>query len=110
MSTNTTENSAAEMKEYLVSKIRKIVGDEKFKLDAYFLCGAPASPPNSDLKVAAEKYLEMIDNGQQDDAVTKQLIDEMEAVLATEPKVQVVGDLVDNRKAIQEVFEKREFL
>lgn len=110
MSTKTTENSAEQMKEYLISKIRKIVVDEKFKLDAYFLCGAPVSPPNSDLQKAGEKYLEMIDSGKLDEEVTKKLIAEMEAVLTTEPKVQVVGDLVDNRNAIREVFDKREFL
>ena len=46
------------MKDQLIYKIEKIVKNEKFKLDAFFLCGAPSGLPDDSLKKACEKYLE----------------------------------------------------
>ena len=49
-------------KEQLIKKINDIVANEKFKLDAYFLCGFPTDKPNDELKAACEKYLETLED------------------------------------------------
>ena len=96
------------MKEQLVAKLRQIVIDEKFKLDAYFLCGVASSLPNQDLQKAAEKYLAAIDNGEEPaEEVKTKLIDEMKAVIESTPKLAVRGDLVNNKPDIEWVYENR---
>ena len=37
-------------REYVLSKIKQIVADEKFKVDAFFFCGFPGGTPNEILK------------------------------------------------------------
>lgn len=50
-------------REYVLSKIKQIVADEKFKVDAFFFCGFPGETPNEILKQACENYLEMVELG-----------------------------------------------
>lgn len=100
----------ASMKEQLISKVERIIENEKFRLDAYFLCGAAAQPPNANLQKACEAYLEAEKNGQPDEAVTAAMVAELEAVLSTAPKIKVRGDMTDNRKTLQEVLDNREYL
>ncbi len=99
-----------QMQEKLLGKIRQIVVDEKFKLDAFYLCGAASSLPNQKLQKACEKYLEMVDQKQKDAAVINGLITELENAVGAKAKVTVVGDLVNNKADIQEVFDYREHL
>ena len=94
------------MKEQLIYKIEKIVKNEKFKLDAFFLCGAPSGLPDDSLKKACEKYLDAVKNDTKDEAV----VAELERHLGTEPKIKVVGDITDNRSELQEVYDNREYL
>lgn len=98
------------IQEKLVAKIRQIVVDEKFKLDAFYLCGAASSLPNQKLQKACENYLTMIDQGQKDKDVIARLIAELENAVSTKSKVTVVGDLVNNKADIKEVFDHREHL
>lgn len=98
------------MKEELIYKIEKIVKNEKFKLDAFFLCGAPSGLPDDSLKKACEKYLETVKNGEKDEAVTAALIAELERHLGTEPAIKVVGDITDNRDELREVYNNRQYL
>lgn len=98
------------MKEKLIYKIEKIVKNEKFKLDAFFLCGAPSGLPDDSLKKACEKYLETVKSGNRDEEVTSALIAELERHLSTEPAIKVVGDITDNRSELQEVYDNREYL
>lgn len=104
------ENGKGSMQDYLVSKVESIIENEKFRLDAYFLCGAAATPPNDNVRKACEKYLESVRSGKPDQAVTDAMVAELENVLNTEPKIKVRGDMTDNRNTLQEVLDHREFL
>lgn len=96
------------MKEQLVAKLRQIVIDEKFKLDAYFLCGVASSLPNQDLQKAAEKYLAAIDNGEEPaEEIKTKLVDELKKAMDSKPKLVVKGDLVNNKPDIEWVYENR---
>ena len=46
----------------IIEKIRAIASNEKFKHDAYFLCGFATDKSNSDLLDACESYLEAVDD------------------------------------------------
>lgn len=96
------------MKEQLIAKLKQIVIDEKFKLDAYFLCGAPSSLPNQDMQKAVEKYLQAVENGEEPtEDVKNKMFDEMKKVIESKPKIKVVGDLVNNKPDIEYVYENR---
>ena len=58
-------------KEQLIKKINDIVANEKFKLDAYFLCGFPTDKPNDELKAACEKYLETLEDKESNKAAAE---------------------------------------
>lgn len=96
------------MKEQLISKIREIDSNEKFKMDAYFFCGFPSGTPNVKLQKACEKYLETVDNAQPDPAVTATLIAELEA--AAVMKSAAADNLVNNTDEIKEVLAHKELL
>ncbi len=104
------ENGKESKKEYLISKIESIIENEKFRLDAYFLCGAAATPPNDKMRKVCEKYLEAVRSGQPDEAATAAMLAEIEHVLSTEPAIKVRGDMTDNRNTLQEVWDNREYL
>lgn len=98
------------MREKMIAKIRQIIVDEKFKLDAYFLCGVASGLPNKELQTACEKYIEAIDHGHAVDVVREKMIEEMEKHLSKEPALHVRGDLTNNRNDIQEVYDNRHHL
>lgn len=98
------------MKEKMIEKVRQIIVDEKFKLDAYFLCGVASGLPNQDLQKACEKYIAAVDAGQPTDEAKEKMVAEMEKTLATQPTLKVRGDLTNNRNDIQEVYDNREYL
>ena len=68
-------------KEQLIKKINDIVANEKFKLDAYFLCGFPTDKPNDELKAACEKYLETLEDKESNKAAAEAMIAEFEKEL-----------------------------
>ena len=105
-----THSKEYNMKEELIYKIEKIVKNEKFKLDAFFLCGAPSGLPDDSLKKACERYLEAVKNDTKDDSVTEALIAELKRHLDTEPAIKVVGDITDNRDELRELYENRAYL
>ena len=96
------------MREQLISKIREIVSNEKFKMDAYFFCGFPSGTPNEKLLKACEKYLGTVDHGQPDDEVTAGMIAELEA--AAVAKSAAADNLVNNQDDIKEVLAHKELL
>ena len=96
------------MKEQLIAKLKQIVIDEKFKLDAYFLCGVASSLPNQDLQKAAEKYLAEVEGGADaEESTIAKLVDEMKKVIESTPKIHVRGDLVNNKPDIEWCYENR---
>ena len=98
------------MKEKLMEKLRQIVKDEKFKLDAYFLCGATASPPNQPLQKACEAYLAAEEKGAVTDDVRGELLAQLEAAVNAKPAMALRGDMSDNAADIRQVYENREYL
>jgi len=94
----------------MIEKIRQIVANEKFKLDAFFLCGAASGLPDQGLQKACEVYLEMTDKNEDDEDIKNALIDQLEAALSKEPEIKVKGDITNNRAALQEVYDNREYL
>ena len=65
------------MKEQLISKIKTIAESEKFKQDAFFLCGAATGHPNQELLDACEAYLKTAESGEKNDDVVDRLIAEL---------------------------------
>ena len=101
-------SEAKAAREQINAKIREIYENEKFKLDAYFLCGAPSGTPSEKLIRACETYL----NGgtQPSREVTEALITELETVLTANLKSTVADNLVNNTDDIRQVLENKALL
>ena len=97
-------------KEQLISKIRQIVKEEKFRLDAYFFCGFPAGKPNSRLLKACEDYLEAVEKGRQEEEVTIKLVAALEAAVTEKEKMSNIDNLMDNISEIQTILAHKEYL
>lgn len=95
-------------KDQVIAKIREIVSNEKFKLDAYYFCGFPSGTPNEKLLKACEKYLAAVDGNQPDPQAAADMIAQLESALAQKSKA--ADNLVNNDADIQEVLEHRELL
>lgn len=108
MNTDTAVNAEVQEKDWLISKVREIVANEKFKMDAYFFCGFPSGTPNEKLLKAGEQYLAAVDGAQSDPAATAKLIAELEAAAAAKP--DAADNLVNNLSEIREVLDGRELL
>jgi len=99
----------AEMnQEQVIEKIKEIVANEKFKLDAYFFCGFPSGTPNQKLQKACEQYLETVESGQRDPEVIQQLVAQLEAAVATKSKA--ADNLVNNDEDLQAVLDHKDLL
>lgn len=98
----------AQERDYVISKVREIVSNEKFKLDAYFFCGCPSGTPNQKLLDACTAYLETVENAQPDEAVTARMVAELESALANKSKA--ADNLVNNDADLQAVLDRRELL
>lgn len=99
------EKNQAEMTAYVTEKIKGIVKDEQFKLDAFFFCGCPGGTPNAPLKKACEAYLE-----ERNDETREHLILELEKAVANQSQVENIGTLMNNRKDIAEVLSYKQYL
>ena len=98
-----------EERNQVISKIREIVSNEKFKLDAYYFCGFPSGTPNEKLLKACERYLETLDRSEEPDrGVTDEMLAELENTLARKSKA--ADNLVNNDADIQAVLDHRELL
>ena len=99
------------MKKQLIAMLKQIVIDEKFKLDAYFLCGVASSLPNETMQKAIEKYLAVVENGgEASEEIKNHMFDEMKKAIENVPKLKVRGDLVNNKSDIEYVYNNREAL
>lgn len=95
-------------RDFVISKVRSIVSNEKFKLDAYFFCGCPSGTPNQALLTACEQYLEAVDNGRPDREAAETLIAQLEHALANKSKA--ADNLVNNDADLQAVLDHRALL
>ena len=96
----------------IIEKIRAIASNEKFKHDAYFLCGFATDKPNSDLLDACESYLEAVDDVKMEmvqDALNR-LLSIMEKHLATCAEIKVKGNILENADDIKSVLDNRNLL
>lgn len=101
--------SETEKKQFVISKIKQIVKDEKFKIDAFYFCGFPGGTPNEKLKNICEKYLEALDNNTIDTEITQNLISELQNVVDKLPP-EKAGTLVDNIQDIKDVLDNKQYL
>ena len=67
------------MKEQLLNKIQTVADNERFKQDAFFLCGASTGTPNDGLLAACVKYISAVNDGTVDKEIAGTLIAELEA-------------------------------
>ena len=94
----------------LIKKINDIVANEKFKLDAYFLCGFPTDKPNDELKAACEKYLETLEDKEANKAAAEAMISEFEKELASVPVTDENKAILGIKKTVKEILDNRELL
>lgn len=72
------DTGAAEVSNDLVAMVKALGDGEKFKQDAFFFCGFPSEAPNESLMWACQKYVDMKNDGNDDEAVKVRLISELE--------------------------------
>lgn len=98
------------MKEKLIAKIRTVADNEKFKRDAFFLCGAATGSPNQELLDACEKYLEVVEKGSHHREAAEKLIKELEkAAKATAVKAGV-NTVNNNIEYIRDILANKDVL
>ena len=102
--------STNEIKEQVIAKIKSIIENEKFKLDAYFLCGCPSDAPNQELKKACEKYIEASDAGKAGNADVEELVAALEASLKKDQVVAEVKSITSSNTAVQFVLDNKDAL
>lgn len=103
-------NGETPTKKQLIAKVRSIAENEKFKLDAFFLCGCPSGKPDKALENACEKYVEIAENGQPTEEDTMTLIAALEAALKVVPEVSTVNSITSSDKAVKFVLEHKDVL
>lgn len=99
------------MKKQLLGKIRTIADSEKFKMDAFFLCGAKTGTPNKTLLAACEKYIEAAEADCITAEIANALIDELEKAANSEKETLGVNTAsTTNADFIRELLEKKDAL
>lgn len=88
--------------------VRTIADSEKFKKDAYFLCGANTGTPNQPLIDACEAYLEVCETGEGSVRTAENLIAQLEKAAASTPDVLGKNRVSDNLSYIRQLLEERE--
>lgn len=96
-------------KEQIITKIKEIVKDEKFRLDAYFFCGFPSGTPNEKLLHACEAYLDTCEKKKLDKMITENMIENLEEA-AAKAKASTVANIVDNNNDIELILAHKELL
>ena len=96
-------------KQHLISKIQQIVKDEKFKIDAFFLCGFTGGTPNESLKKACEKYLETEEKGEQNTAIIQELVAELEKAIVI-VQSEKSGNVTNNAADMKEILDNKAYL
>ena len=97
-------------KEQLVEKIKELLKNEKFKVDAYFFCGSPTEQPNERLIKLCQAYLESQEDVAANREAAANLIAELEKSAAAKPSALAGANLLENRNDIQEILAHKELL
>lgn len=98
------------MKEQLLGKIRTIADSEKFKMDAFFLCGAKTGTPNKTLLDACEKYIKAAESDNMTDDIAEALIAELENAASAEKETLGVNTANNNADFIRELLNNKDAL
>ncbi len=98
------------MKEQLIAKIQTVADTEKFKYDAFFLCGSATGNPNQSLLQACENYLQTLENSERSNKVAEKLIAELEAALDEAEASERAGGAAGNAEYIRSILLDREEL
>lgn len=88
--------------------VRTIADSEKFKKDAYFLCGANTGTPNQPLIDACEAYIEACEKGGGSVRTAENLIAQLEKAAESSPDVLGRNKIADNLAYIRQLLEERE--
>lgn len=99
----------SEKKQEVISKIKQIIKDEKFKIDAFFFCGFPGGTPNEALKKVCEQYLETAESGKTDAEVVQNLIAELQNAVS-KLQTEQNGTLMNNMDDVKFILENKEYL
>ncbi len=98
-------------KEDIIAKIKAIASNEKFKHDAYFLCGFATDKPNTDLLDACDLYLSKLESGVADTAESlTNLIKTMENHVNAQNRLEIKGNILENSDEIRTVLDNRDLL
>lgn len=92
------------MNKQLLGKIRTIADSEKFKMDAFFLCGAKTGTPNQELLAACEKYVKAAEADDMTGDIAEALIVELEKAVNTEKETLGVNTANNNADFIRELL------
>lgn len=98
------------MKEQLISKIKTVADNEKFKRDAFFLCGAATGSPNQELLDACEIYLESVKNDSYDKDAAEKLIRELEKAAEATAVKAGVNTVNNNIEYIRDILANKDVL
>ena len=98
------------MKEQLISMIKTVADNEKFKQDAFFLCGAATGTPNQKLLNSCKAYIEAAESGAPDRETVESLIAELEEAAAASTVKAGVNTVNSNIDYIKEILENKEVL
>ena len=98
----------APVKEQMIAKIKEIISNEKFKLDAYFFCGCPSGTPNQTLLKACEAYVAAAEQGLPGQEEAAVMLAEIEHALQNKSKA--ADNLVNNDADLQKVLDHKDVL
>ncbi len=98
------------MKEQLIAKIQTVADTEKFKYDAFFLCGSATGNPNQSLLQACENYLQTLENSERSNKAAEKLIAELEAALDEAEASERAGGAAGSAEYIRSILLDREEL
>lgn len=102
------EAKIGQSKDAMISKVKEIISNEKFKLDAYYFCGCPSGTPNQKLLETCQAYVKAVESGLPHQEAAQSMIVELENALAN--KSEAADNLVNNDADLREVLEHRELL
>ena len=97
-------------KEQLIEKIKELLKNEQFKVDAYFFSGSPTEQPNERLIKLCQAYLGSLEDAEANKDAAANLIAELEKTAAAKPSALAGANLLENRSDIKEILEHKDLL
>ncbi len=95
------------MKEKILSMLRTVITNEKYKADAFFLCGSNTGMPNEGLQKACEAYLTEAENGALQPGTAQTLVKELETAASQAPDQRGANTVAANTAYLKELLSYR---